>query len=198
MRLLLGTANKGKRIEMTSALAPLPTLELVTPEDLNIEGTPDEDFPTLRENALSKAWFYHEQGGRIPTLAEDTGLYVEALKDELGVKTRRWGAGPDASDADWLAHFLKRMEDAESRSAKFIAVVAYIDENGDERVFESDAKGTIVREPQAEYLPGLPVSSVFLPDGYDRVFSALTHEEKNALSHRGKAMAQFVEHIRGH
>lgn len=194
MKLLLGTTNKGKAIEMASALAPLK-LELVTPADLNIEGSPNEDCATLRENAIAKARFYFERSGGMHTIAEDTGLYVEALKDELGVKTRRWGAGPKASDDEWLTYFLKRLEPEESRNATFIAVLAYIDERGDEHVFESEATGTIVRTPQAAYLPGLPVSCVFVPEGFDRVFSALTHEEKAAISHRGKAIAQFIQHV---
>lgn len=180
--------------EMASALRPLKR-EIITPLDLGIVGSPDEDFETLRENALSKARFYFEHGHGLPTLAEDTGLYVEALRDELGVKTRRWGAGPDATDDEWLAYFLKRLEGAANRSAKFIAVVAYIDPEGAEHVFESEARGTIVDAPRAVSLPGLPVSSVFLPEGYDRVFSELTHEEKNALSHRGKALKQFVAYV---
>lgn len=195
MKLLLGTANRGKTIEMASALAPLAP-DIVTPADLGIEGSPPEDFPTLEQNALSKARFYAERSGGIPTLAEDTGLYVEALKDELGVKTRRWGAGPDATDDEWLAFFLERMEREENRSAKFVAVVAYVESDGRERLFESEARGTILRSPQAAYLPGLPVSSVFLPDGFDRVFSALTHDEKNAISHRGRALRKFMEHMK--
>jgi XTP/dITP diphosphohydrolase len=194
MEILLGTGNKGKAIEMASALAPLAP-DIVTPADLGIEGSPPEDFETLEENARSKVLFYFERSGGIPTLAEDTGLYVDAISGELGVKTRRWGAGPDATDDEWLAHFLARMERERNRNAKFVAVLAYADASGNVRAFESEASGTILPEPAAASLPGLPVSSVFLPDGYDRVFSALTHEEKNALSHRGKAIKQFVAYI---
>jgi XTP/dITP diphosphohydrolase len=181
---------------MTSALAQLPTLELVTPEDFGIEGIPDEDFPTLEENARSKARFYFAGSGGVPTIAEDTGLYVDTLSDELGVKTRRWGAGAKATDDEWLAFFLQHMKDEENRNAKFVCALCYIDASDTERVFHSESRGTIVPEPRADYLPGLPVSSVFLPEGYDRVFSALTHDEKNALSHRGKAVAQFMEYVK--
>jgi len=177
---------------MASALSPLAP-EILSPADLGIAGSPPEDFETLEENALSKARFYFERGGGIPTLAEDTGLFVNALADELGVKTRRWGAGPDATDDEWLAYFLKRMEGVSDRDAKFVAVVAYVDETGGEHVFEGDARGTILTEPKAPYLPGLPVSSVFQPEGYDTVFSALTHDEKNAISHRGRAIKKFLE-----
>lgn len=179
---------------MASALAPLKP-EIVLPRDLGIAGSPPEDFPTLEENARSKARFYFERSGGIPTLAEDTGLYVDALKDELGVKTRRWGAGADASDAEWLAYFLRRMEREENRAAKFIAVVAHVDADGNEHLFESEVVGTILHEPQADYLPGLPVSSVFKPLEYDVVFSALTREQKNAISHRGRAIALFLQFL---
>jgi XTP/dITP diphosphohydrolase len=194
MKLLLGTADTGKRIEMSSALRR-PTLELLSPEDLGIVGVPPEEFDTLEENARSKALFYFERSGGVPTVAEDTGLYVDAISGELGVKTRRWGAGPDATDAAWLAHFLERMAAEGNRDAKFVAVLAYVDAAGEVRTFASEARGTILREPMAEYLPGLPVSSVFLPEGYDRVFSALTHDEKNALSHRGKVLRLFLEYL---
>jgi len=195
MRLLLGTANTGKAIEIRSALTPL-ALELVTPADLGIFDDCEEPHDTLRENALFKARFYFERGGGIPTIAEDTGLYVDAIVDELGVKTRRWGAGEHATDDEWLAFFLKRMEHEEDRNAKFVCALAYIDIDGNELIFEGDSCGTITREPRAPYLPGLPVSSVFLHEEYDRVFSALTHEEKSAVSHRGKAIAQFMHYVK--
>lgn len=194
MQLLIGTANKGKTIEISAALK-ISGLELVTPIDLDIADEPTEDFDTLQENALHKARFYRRHAGGMPTIADDTGLYVDAISDELGVKTRRWGAGPHATDDEWLEHFLRRMEGETNRGAKFVCALAYIDAKGHEFLFESASSGTIVPEPRAAYLPGLPVSSVFLPDGYDRVFSALTHEEKNMLSHRGKALARFMEHI---
>jgi XTP/dITP diphosphohydrolase len=87
------------------------------------------------------------------------------------------------------------MKNEADRNAKFVCALCYVDASGTEYVFHSESRGTIVAEPRAEYLPGLPVSSVFLPEGYDRVFSALTHEEKNALSHRGKAVAQFMDYL---
>jgi XTP/dITP diphosphohydrolase len=194
MKLLIGTSNKGKITEVRSALKSA-RLEIVTPDDLGIVGSPPEDFPTLEENARSKALFYFERSNRLPTIAEDTGLYVDALSDELGVKTRRWGAGATATDDEWLAFFLDRMKTETDRTAKFVCALCYVDASGAERVFHSESRGTIVHEPRAAYLPGLPVSSVFLPEGYDRVFSALTHDEKNALSHRGKAVAQFLAFV---
>jgi inosine/xanthosine triphosphate pyrophosphatase family protein len=86
MKLLIGTTNAGKTTEIRSALKSLE-LETVTPSDLGIVGEPDESFATLEENARSKARFYFAGSQGMPTIAEDTGLYVDALSNELGVKT---------------------------------------------------------------------------------------------------------------
>ena len=195
MKLLLGTTNAGKSIEISAALRELKP-EILTPADLGIIGDPDESFPTLRENALSKARFYFERSGQLPTLAEDTGLYVDALADELGVKTRRWGAGANSSDDEWLAFFLERMEREENRNAKFVCSLVYVDAAGRESVFEGESAGVITRGASETRLPGLPVSSCFLPEGFDRVFADLTHEEKNAISHRGRAIRKFMDSIK--
>ncbi len=194
MRLLLGTTNNGKAIEIKNALATL-ACEIMVPTDVGIQGDCEEPHETLHENALFKARYYFQRSGGIPTIADDTGLYVDAIADELGVKTRRWGAGEHATDDEWLTFFLRRMEHEENRQAKFECALAYIDADGKEYLFDGESRGTITREPQAAFLPGLPVSSVFLPEGYDRVFSALTLEEKHALSHRGRAIAAFLKHV---
>ncbi len=180
---------------MSSALT-IFDLEIVTPKDLGIEGEPDESFPTLQENAISKARFYCQKSGGIPTLAEDTGLFIDALQGELGVMTRRWGAGPTATDDEWLDYFVQRMRLEENRDAKFMCVMAYIDEDGNASIFEGVCAGSITREASCTRLPNLPLSSVFLPEGFDRVFADLTHDEKNAISHRGRALQNFIESTR--
>ena len=98
MDLLVGTNNKGKVIEIGEVLADLP-ISLVTPEALQIIDVPDETGETYAENALQKAQFFYERAA-LPTIADDSGIVVDALKDELGIHTRRWGAGPDATDDD--------------------------------------------------------------------------------------------------
>jgi XTP/dITP diphosphohydrolase len=103
MRLLLGTNNSGKVIEMGEALGSLVT-EILTPSLLSIVDSPDETGTTFAENAKIKSRFYHERGA-LPTLADDSGILVDALAGELGIHTRRWGAGPDASDAEWIEYF---------------------------------------------------------------------------------------------
>ena len=105
------------------------------------------------------------------TLGEDSGLEVKALKNELGLHTRRWGAGHEATDEAWLDFFLKRMEafPENRRDARFVCVAVLMMPDGREHVFEGEAHGVITHAPEAPLLPGLPLSSVFRPSGFDRV-----------------------------
>lgn len=193
MQLLIGTTNKGKLIELGESLAGLD-VQIVSPADLGITESPHETGETFAENALQKALFYRQKS-EMPSLADDSGILVEALRRELGIHTRRWGAGPDASDREWIDFFLDRMRHEKNRRARFVCTLCYIDEAGTEHVFEGICDGVITDELRADYLPGLPISACFLPDGHDRVYSALSVEAKNAISHRGRAMQQFREYL---
>lgn len=189
MQLLLATSNKGKIIEMQESLSELG-IEIVLPTDVGIAKQPHEEGNTFEENAREKARFYFERG-KLPTLADDSGIIVEALTDELGIHTRRWGAGSDASDHHWIEFFLDRMRREENKRARFICVLCYMDEQRKEHVFEGTCDGVITDELEADYLPGLPISACFKPEGFNQVFSALTLEQKNQMSHRGRALAQL-------
>ncbi len=117
---------------------------------------------------------------------------MDALKGELGLKTRRWGAGENASDEDWLEYFMKRMEGIplSKRTARFIAVGAFFD-GKKSQLFRRETEGIITESLEAPIKEGIPLSSVFKPKGFDKVYAALTEEEKNKVSHRGKAFEQF-------
>lgn len=137
-------------------------------------------------------------------IGEDSGIYVDALRGELGVQTRRWGAGENTSDEEWLEHFMKVMgEKAPNKSQRSARFVCYVYLVGDydgkhfEKLFEGETKGIIVREVCSEVLPGLPLSSVFLPEGYDKVYAALSTAEKNKISHRGQAMGKVRKFLVG-
>jgi len=194
MKLLLGTNNKGKIIEIGEVLSGLP-IEIVTPDAVGITEAPEEIGTTFAENAAGKAIFYFGKSN-LPTLADDSGIVVEALQDELGLHTRRWGAGPAASDEEWIAYFLDRMKKERNKRARFVCSLAHLDEDGLLHVFEGTCEGTITETMEAPYLPGLPISACFKPDGYDRVFSALSIEQKNDISHRGKATQRFAAYLR--
>lgn len=189
MQLLLATTNKGKVIEIGEALSGLE-IDFAVPTDFGIAENPHEHGETYRDNAILKAEFYHSRA-KVPTLADDSGIVVHALKDELGVQTRRWGAGPDASDKEWIDYFLKRMEHESDKRATFICSLAYLDATGTLHTFEGACEGRITPTLEAGYLPGLPISACFRPDGFDAVYSAMSIEEKNATSHRGRALLKL-------
>jgi XTP/dITP diphosphohydrolase len=194
MKLLIGTNNPGKIIEISDVLKGLP-LEIIHPNHLKIKEAPPETGETFEENALQKARFYFEKT-QLPTVADDSGIIVEALKDELGLHTRRWGAGPEASDTEWIAHFLDRMKEEENKRAAFVCVLAYVDPLGATYTFEGRCEGIITPTLEADYLPGLPISACFKPDGHSSVFSALSLEQKNSTSHRGRATQQLANFLK--
>lgn len=196
---LIATGNPGKFAEIREVLSGLP-YELLSLTDLAGRGfgqaveQVEETGTTHEENALLKARHFFAKTGWM-TLGEDSGLEVDTLQGELGLNTRRWGAGTDASDEEWLEYFLKRMAEfpEEQRTARFVCVAALALPSGrqmEEVIFFGEARGTIVLKPEAPILPGLPLSSVFKPDGFDRVYAALTPHEKSQISHRGLAVGK--------
>lgn len=193
MRLLIGTNNAGKVEEVRECIAHLP-IELVTPDHVGITGKPEESGTTFAENALLKARYFFRQALH-PTVADDSGILVNALPGELGVSTRRWGLGPDVSDEEWIAYFLKRMQGIVDRRATFHSVIAFIDGEGREQFFDGRCDGVITDTIETASLPGLPFDGCFRPEGYPCVFGALSVQEKNKISHRGRALVKFRDHL---
>jgi len=195
MKILIATKNPGKFEEIRSMLEDLP-VDFVSLEELGILEDFVEEEGSFEDNALGKARFFSQRTG-LPALADDSGIFVEALADELGVKTRRWGAGEQASDEEWLAHFMKRMEAESNRKAEFVCAAAYV--NGkEEKVFKGETLGFILEAPAAPLKPGIPLSSVFKPETAEQVYAALSTQEKNRLSHRGKAFTLLKTYLQNH
>lgn len=206
MKILIATKNRGKFGEIVGVLDDIPGVSFEFLGDHSVE---DEDFvedgETHRENAQKKAQYYCEKLGEDFdfVLGEDSGIYVDALADELGLETRRWGAGHDATDEEWLEHFMKVMAERavmdEERGARFVCHSCLVGggSGGEdvEKFFDGETLGKITQEPGAEILPGLPLSSVFLADGFDKVYAALGREEKNKISHRGRAIAKLKDFL---
>lgn len=190
MRLLIGTNNAGKVDEVRAALDGLP-LQIITPSTIGMRISPDEIGNTYTENALIKARTFHTASGGLPTVAEDAGIIVTALKGELGIHTRRWGLGPSVSDTEWIAHFLTRMRGVTDRSATFHSAIAFICEGGTEHTFDGCCEGDITLSLEAPFRPGLPFDGCFRPAGFPRVYGALSLTEKNVISHRGGALQKF-------
>lgn len=189
-KLLIATKNPGKFGEITGVLRGLP-FEFLFLKDLPFGSRDFEEAgETFCENALGKARHFAGLSGFL-TLAEDSGILIDAFPGEFGVKTRRWGLGESASDGEWIEHFMKTMESVpgKKRGAKFVCHAVLVD--GDKEFsFEGETSGVITRKLMAPILPGLPLSSCFMPSGFDRVYAALSREEKNAISHRGQAISK--------
>jgi len=192
---LIATSNAGKFREIMEVLGKLP-VEFLSLADVGVRGDFQETGEAFEVNALGKARYYASKCGLI-TIAEDSGILVDALNDELGVKTRRWGAGEHASDEEWILHFLQRMEHVPEgkRGARFVCCAAVVDEKGKGSVFCGKTKGVITHKLEAPIYGGLPLSSCFRPKGKKKVYSALSTQEKNEVSHRGKAMKKVHDWI---
>ncbi len=193
MDILIATKNPGKFKEISELMSALEA-NFYSLSDLGIDEDFEETGETFEENAVGKARFFGERAGMM-TVADDSGIFINALADELGLKTRRWGAGAEASDEEWLEFFMQRMVEEEDRMAKFVCAAAVVSVDG-EHVFFSETPGLISMEVEAPIKVGIPLSSVFKPEGYDRVYSALTQQEKNILSHRGKAFSKLIKHLK--
>jgi len=194
-RILIATSNKGKFKEIMEILGDLP-YEFMSLDDLNLSGDCEENADSFEGNALLKARYYFQKSG-LMTLTEDSGIIVDALQGELGVKTRRWGAGEKATDEEWIDYFLRRIGDVpyQQRGAEFVCCSAIIDLEKNEHVFKGETLGTITQKLEAPIYGGLPLSSCFKPVGFDKVYSALSIQEKNSISHRGKAMKQVHDYL---
>ncbi|MBI5152196.1 non-canonical purine NTP pyrophosphatase [Candidatus Peregrinibacteria bacterium] len=187
--LLIGTSNPGKFREITEILSGL-ALKFIMPRDLKIKDAPHESGSNYEENAKIKAKFFHKKTG-LNVLAEDSGIEVDHFQGELSHQTRRWGKGASASDKKWLLHFLKQMEKVpmSKRTARFCCCAALI-RNNRLHIFHGTCRGHIMHKPEAPILEGLPLSSCFKPIGCKKVYAALSTHEKNAISHRGKAISK--------
>ncbi|MBD3330584.1 hypothetical protein GF354_03580 [Candidatus Peregrinibacteria bacterium] len=195
LEILIATGNPGKFNEIAEMLNDLP-LRLRSLGEFNVDTAGlKEDGSTYKKNAFVKAKYFFDRLD-MPCLGEDSGIQVDAFKHELGVKTRRWGAGEEASDEEWVDYFLKKMLDVPDarRGARFICSACFL--AGDkEEYFEGETPGIISRSLEAPIKKGIPLSSCFRPSGMENVYAALSNEEKNKISHRGKAMKNLRDYI---
>jgi XTP/dITP diphosphohydrolase len=154
----------------------------------------EEDIPetgeTLEENAIMKARYVWENFG-VSCFADDTGLEVESLEGAPGVLSARY-AGPQRNTQDNIALLLSNLSDKSNRRARFRTVICLI-ENGVEHLFEGTVNGIII--DQGRGAEGFGYDPIFLPDGSDKTFAEMSMEEKNDLSHRGRAIAALKQFL---
>jgi len=183
-RLLVATTNRGKVAEYGSLLAGLD-IELITLDQADISQEAREDYNTFAENARSKAEFYAGLSGLL-TLADDSGLEVDALGGEPGVRSSRY-AGDNASDSDRVNFLLDKLKAVplEKRQARFKCVIAIAAPGGYLKMASGECEGMIALEPRG--LNGFGYDPVFYLPQYGKTIAEITTELKNEISHRGRA-----------
>ena len=194
MEIIFATGNRHKVVEAQKALGD--SFALIMSKDLGLTEEIPEDGDTLEKNAIQKAEYLWNKFGK-NCFADDTGLEVDALGGAPGVYTARY-AGPDkGSDANMekLLAELSAVEATDgkvSRSARFRTVVALIID-GETRTFEGVMEGEIARAKSGS--EGFGYDPVFIPQGYNCTIAEISLDEKNAISHRGKAMRALAEYL---
>lgn len=190
MTLLFATGNidKLKQVELMID-------NLKSPKDFDLNDIDVvEDGKSLKENAYKKAKTYFDLA-KVPTISDDTGLFVEALDNRPGIYAHRY-AGEDATYKDNRDKLLSELKDKDNRDAYFKTIVCYIDENGKDYYFEGILEGTITKEEIGQYEFGY--DQIFLPNGSDRTLGQMTEKEINQISHRSKAIESFVKFYKEH
>ena len=189
MQIVLATHNRGKMKEMSSILAHLP-VKLLTLDDFPQIGEIPEIGETLKENAFIKAETVHQKTG-LPALADDTGLEVDALDGAPGVHSSRYD-GETATFEDNCRKMMQEMDGipAEERTARFHTVIAFVSDSGNEWT-EGMVEGRILEKKQGD--GGFGYDPLFYYPPLKKTFAELNSEQKNNISHRGKALRNFYQ-----
>ena len=210
MELILASRNKKKIKEMEAILSQnIPGIRILSLDDIGFEGDIEEDGTTFEENALIKARTAMEASGnriaaasaaaiadaRIAAIADDSGLAVDALNGAPGVYSARY-AGGHGDDAANNAFLLKNLVDtpAEERTARFVCCIACVFPDGREITVRGETEGLIIDDPRGD--GGFGYDPYFYYEPYGKTFAELTADEKNAISHRGRAVAKLAEKLK--
>jgi XTP/dITP diphosphohydrolase len=192
MKLLIATTNKGKCTELRDLLKEIP-FEIITPRDLGITLEVEENGDTYDINACLKAQAFHDASGFI-TLADDTGLEVDALGGRPGVRSARYVEGPGATDADRRAKLLRELKDRPRPwTAHFHCTVAVAAPGTGIQLFGGDVYGEIVTEESGEF--GFGYDRLFQIPKMGKTLAACTMEEKNLISHRALAVKAAIPYL---
>jgi len=183
-KLLLATNNKAKLKEYTRLLQGIP-YRIISLKDANINEYVEETGTSFKDNAVLKAKRYAELSGLI-TMADDSGLEVDALGGEPGVRSARY-AGEGASDKERIDFLLNKLVNVpwEKRQAKFRCVIAIAYPNGKMQICQGQCRGVLTFKPLGHN--GFGYDPIFYLPNLHRTMAELSFEEKNAISHRGKA-----------
>jgi len=188
--LLLATRNEHKLRELREAI-PGIAIDRLPPE---VE-LPPEEGETFAENALGKARAARAATGRT-AIADDSGIEAYGLGGRPGVRSARY-AGEDATDEENLAKLLEEVGGQEDRRVAYVCVIALVDSDGSESLFEGRCEGILAREPRGR--GGFGYDPAFVPDdtgpGDERTMAQLAPAEKHSISHRGRAARKLAAHL---
>ena len=197
MELILASRNKKKIKEMETILAThFPGIHILSLDDVGFEGDIEENGTTYEDNALIKARTAVEAGNHQYTaIADDSGLSVDALDGAPGVYSARYagGHGDDAANNALLLKNLAHLPVSE-RTARFVCCIALVYPDGRELTVRGETEGLIIDEARGE--GGFGYDPYFYYAPFGKTFSELSAEEKNAISHRGKAIAKLAEQLK--
>ncbi len=188
-KLLIATNNKGKVAELQELLKDL-TITLVTPGEINLKLDVEEDGSTYAENAAKKAQAFANASGLI-SLADDSGLEVDALGGQPGLHSARYSPQPGATDADRRKYLLGKLTDRPRPwTARFRATIAIAAPGNTPRLAEGHCEGEII--PEERGTSGFGYDPIFLIPSLSRTMAELSVEEKNRLSHRARAVQNAI------
>ena len=189
MKVVLGSNNKGKLVELRAILGELG-IDVVLQKDLRLNLDVEETADTFEGNALLKATAVMEAAG-VPALADDSGLCVDALDGMPGVYSHRWGnLDTDEERNDYLLDHLKGVPE-DQRTARFVSVITCVWPDGTVLSARGTCEGRIIGEPRGSN--GFGYDPVFFCDALGKTLAEATAEEKDAVSHRGNALRAFSE-----
>jgi len=193
LKAVIATKNRGKLKELQNLLADFD-LQIVPLDQFDNIGEIEEDGVTFFDNAMKKARTVAERTG-LMAIADDSGLEVEALNGRPGVFSARY-AGEKASDQENYLKLLQEMKDVpdDKRDAQFRCVIVAYRPDGKWVSAEGICRGRITHAPKGNQ--GFGYDPIFIPEGDSRTMAQLTQEEKNRISHRGKALLELREKIK--
>ena len=188
MKIVLASNNAHKLEELRAILSTLG-MDVVPQKEMNINIEPDENGTTFEENSYIKAKTIMDACG-LPTIADDSGLMVEALGGEPGVYSARYGGESCVTDRDRLNYLLKKMEGETNRNAKFVSVITMLTPDGKKIVARGECPGTILHAYRGN--GGFGYDPLFYYAPFDKTYAEMNLDEKNKISHRANAMQLFI------
>ena len=196
-KILIASNNQGK-LKTAKSVFENSDFELFTPKCLNINIDVDETGKTYEENALLKAEAFSKLASDYIIFADDSGINVDALPGQLGIHSRRFGAGPNATDQEWLDFFLdtiKHVTDPKDRTASMQTTACLITPSGP-KFFTAKLSGFIAQKQLSPIQKGVPFSSVFIIPELNQCIADLDFETKSNYSHRINAYKQMLDYLK--